>query len=87
MVMLMLIVIMELLTFIVLVQLLPSEDHLNVVVHCHVSHTTLSVATPLWPSVGVKPNTWRFGDLESFKTLECSELNSKAQNTLHLGCS
>jgi hypothetical protein len=42
-VMLMLIVIMQLLTFIVLVQLLASGDHLNVgVVHHHVSPTALS---------------------------------------------
>jgi hypothetical protein len=43
----------------------------------------LSVATPLWPSVGVKPNTPKVGDLESSGTPECLELDSKAQNTLH----
>jgi hypothetical protein len=36
------------------------------------------VATPLWPSVGVKPNTSKVGDLESSGTPECLELNSKA---------
>jgi hypothetical protein len=41
------------------------------------------VATPLWPSVGVKPNTSKVGDLESFGTPECLKLDSKAQNTLH----
>jgi len=41
------------------------------------------VATPLWPSVGVKPNTSKVGDLESSGTPECLELNSKAQNTSH----
>jgi len=44
------------------------------------------VATPLWPSVGVKPNTWkswRFGGLESAGTPECLELDNKAQNTSH----
>jgi hypothetical protein len=41
------------------------------------------VATPLWPSVGVKPNTSKVGDLESFGTPECLEFNSKAQNTSH----
>ncbi len=46
---------------------------------------TKSVATPLWPSVGVKPNTPKVGDLESSGTPECSEFNSKAQNTLHRG--
>jgi hypothetical protein len=42
-----------------------------------------SVATVLWPSVGVKPNTSKVGDLESSGTPECLELNSKAQNNLH----
>jgi hypothetical protein len=41
------------------------------------------VATPLWPSVGVKPNTSKVGDLESSGTPECLEFNSKAQNTSH----
>jgi hypothetical protein len=41
------------------------------------------VATPLWPSVGVKPNTSKAGDLKSSETPECLELDSKAQNTLH----
>jgi hypothetical protein len=45
------------------------------------------VATPLWPSVGVKPNTPKVGDLESSGTPECLEFDSKAQNTSHLGCS
>jgi hypothetical protein len=44
-----------------------------------------NVATPLWPSVGVKPNTSKVGDLESFGTPECLELDSKAQNTSHWG--
>ncbi len=43
------------------------------------------VATPLWPSVGVKPNTWKSRDLESSRTPECSDLDSKAQNTSHRG--
>jgi hypothetical protein len=43
------------------------------------------VAPLLWPSVGVKPNTWKSWDLESFGTLECSKLNRKAQNTSHWG--
>jgi hypothetical protein len=44
-----------------------------------------NVATPLWPSVGVKPNTSKVGDLESSGTLECLEFDSKAQNTSHWG--
>jgi hypothetical protein len=33
----------------------------------------------------VKPNTWKSWDLESFGTPECSELDSKGQNTWHWG--
>jgi hypothetical protein len=43
----------------------------------------LYVTTPLWPSVGVKPNTSKVGDLESSGTLECLEFDNKAQNTSH----
>jgi len=39
------------------------------------------VATPLWPSVGVKPNTPKVGDLESSGTPEFLEFNSKVHNT------
>jgi hypothetical protein len=46
---------------------------------------SIGVATPLWPSVGVKPNTWKSWDLESFETPECVELDSKGQNTSHRG--
>ncbi len=42
-----------------------------------------NVATPLWPSVGVKPNTSKVGDLESSETLECLGFDSKARNTSH----
>jgi hypothetical protein len=41
------------------------------------------VAPLLWPSVGVKPNTWKSWELESFGTPECSEFDSKGQNTSH----
>jgi hypothetical protein len=44
---------------------------------------SISVATPLWPSVGVKPNTSKVGDLESSGTPECLGFDSKAQNTSH----
>jgi hypothetical protein len=47
--------------------------------------TSYIVATPFWPSVGVKPNTSKVGDLESFGTPECLEFDSKAQNTFHWG--
>jgi len=33
----------------------------------------------------VKPNTSKVGDLESSRTLECLELDSKAKNTSHWG--
>jgi len=45
----------------------------------------IPVATPLWPSVGMKPNIPKVGDLESSGTPECLEFNSKAQNTSHWG--
>ncbi len=35
--------------------------------------------------MGVKPNTSKVGDLESFGTPECLEFDSKAQNTSHSG--
>ncbi len=41
------------------------------------------VATAFWPSVGVKPNIPKVGDLESSGTLECLEFNNKGQNTSH----
>jgi hypothetical protein len=44
-----------------------------------------NVATPFWPSVGVKPNTWKSWELESSRTPECLELDSKGQNTSHWG--
>jgi len=43
------------------------------------------VATPLWPSVGVKPTLGKVGDLESSGTPECLELDSKGKNTSHWG--
>ncbi len=47
--------------------------------------STQVVATPLWPSAGVKPNTPKVGDLESSGTPECLEFDSKAQNYSHWG--
>ncbi len=37
------------------------------------------------PSVGVKPNTPKVGNLESSGTPECLEFDNKAKNTLHWG--
>jgi hypothetical protein len=46
---------------------------------------TQIVATLLWPSVGVKPNTWKKLGLESFGTPENSEDDLEDQNTSHWG--
>ncbi len=51
---------------------------------CHFN-VALVVATPLWPSVGVKPNTPKVGDLESSGTPECLEFHNKAQNYSYWG--
>jgi hypothetical protein len=51
--------------------------------HGKLHKTTFTVATPLWPSVGVKLNTSKVGDLESSGTPECLRFDSKAQNTSH----
>ncbi len=53
--------------------------------HFIYNYMWLFVATPLWPSVGVKPNTSKVGDLESSGTPECLEFDKKAQNTSHWG--
>jgi hypothetical protein len=48
-------------------------------------NSPLTVATPLWPNVGVKPNTPKVGVLESSGTTECLEFDRRAQNTSHWG--
>ncbi len=40
---------------------------------------------PYFVRVGVKPNTWKSWELESSRTPECSELDSKGKNTSHWG--
>jgi hypothetical protein len=45
--------------------------------------TSNFVAPLLWPSVKVKPNTWKSWDLESSRIPECLELNIKGQNISH----
>jgi hypothetical protein len=45
------------------------------------------VATLLWPSVGMEPNTWKKLGLESSGTPENSEDDLEDQNTSHWGCS
>jgi hypothetical protein len=70
----------------------PYSINLHTCFHIHVKFSMYmcivyvgydGVATPLWPSVGVKPNTPKVGDLESSGTPECLEFDSKAQNTSH----
>jgi hypothetical protein len=41
--------------------------------------------TPTLAKCGVKPNTWKSWELESSKTPERSELDSKGKNTCHWG--
>jgi len=57
----------------------------DVVLYWCVPQSSHAIATPLWPSVGVKPNTPKVGDLESSGTPECLEFDSKAQKTSHWG--
>jgi hypothetical protein len=45
----------------------------------------IPVVTLLWPSVGVKPNTWKKLGLESSGTPENSEDDLEDQNTSHWG--
>jgi hypothetical protein len=45
----------------------------------------ICVATLLWPSVRVKPNTWKKLGLESSGTPESSEDDLEDQNTSHWG--
>jgi hypothetical protein len=67
------------------------DDHIKIVtkqnrrtIHMQTPYIMVDgVATPLWPSVGVKLNTSKVGDLESSGTLECLEFDRKAQNTSH----
>jgi hypothetical protein len=74
-----------------------SNSHLNIsrslgalqkklVIRVRLNHHGLKrwdVATLLWPSVGVKPNTWKKLGLESFGTPENSEDDLEDQNTSH----
>jgi hypothetical protein len=49
-------------------------------------HQSIKMSQPYFgPSVGVKPNTPKVGNLESSGIPECLELDSKAQNTFHWG--
>ncbi len=63
---------------------IPLESSRQWLQLCFKTHLLFGfVATPLWPSVGVKPNTPKVGDLGSSGTSECLGFNGKAQNTSH----
>jgi hypothetical protein len=66
-------------------RLIRSSQHPKIALVFAPHFQFIYVATPLWPSVGVKPNTSKVGDLESSGTPECLEFDSKAQNTSHWG--
>jgi len=52
----------------------------------NITSRTLQVSQPHFGQVwGWSPTLGKVGDLESSGTPECSELNNKAQNTLHWG--
>ncbi len=63
----------------IIIERLLCKDPLKAFVCAHMQVRV--IATPLWSNVGVKPNTPKVEDLESFGTLECLEFDSKAQNT------
>ncbi len=44
-----------------------------------------SVATPLWPNVGVKPNTWKSWRLGVFRDSRMFRARQQGANTLHSG--
>jgi hypothetical protein len=46
-----------------------------------------SVATPLWPSVGVKPNTWKSWRLGVFRDSRMFRARQQGAKHLALGCS
>ncbi len=46
-----------------------------------------SVATPLWPSVGVKPNTWKSWRLRVFRDSRMFRARQQEAKHLALGCS
>jgi hypothetical protein len=48
---------------------------------------TYGVATPLWPSVGVKPNTWKSWRLGVFRDSRMFRARQQGAKHLALGCS
>ncbi len=47
----------------------------------------INVATPLWPSVGVKPNTWKSWRLGVFRDSRMFRARQRGEKHLALGCS
>jgi hypothetical protein len=60
------------------------EDNQVLISFCLVESLP-SCRNPNLVKCGVKPNTWKSGDLESSGTPECLELDSKGKNTSHWG--
>jgi len=51
------------------------------------TNVTPTVATPLWPSVGVKPNTWKSWRLRVFRDSRMFRARQQGAKHLALGCS
>jgi len=47
---------------------------------------TICVATPLWPSVGVKPNTWKSWGFRVLRDSQMFRARQQAGKHLALGC-
>jgi hypothetical protein len=50
-------------------------------------YSTYIVATPFWPSVGVKPNTWKSWRLGVFRDSRMFRARQQGAKHLALGCS
>jgi hypothetical protein len=71
------------------VEVEPNENPLEIK-HPHLDlaleHPS-NVATPLWPSVGVKPNTWKSRRLRVFRDSRMFRARQQGAKHLALGCS
>jgi hypothetical protein len=48
---------------------------------------TIGVTTPLWPSVGVKPNTWKSWGFEVLRDSRLFKARQQGAKHLAFGCS